>query len=154
MTPAVKSAKKAGIVFKIHSYEHNPANTNYGEEAAQALSISADRVFKTLIAEVSGELVVAVIPVNRQLNLKSLAKAMGGKKAEMADVRKAEKSSGYVAGGISPLGQRKRLRTCIDNSALDANRIHVSAGRRGLEIELTAQDLRRMTNAIVAFIAG
>ncbi|WP_426414632.1 Cys-tRNA(Pro) deacylase [Aestuariirhabdus sp. LZHN29] len=152
MTPAVKAAERAGISFSLHHYEHDPANTQYGDEAAKALGICKDRVFKTLIAELSGELVVAVIPVSCQLNLKALAKVMGAKRAVMAEVAKAERSSGYVAGGISPLGQRRPLRTCIDQSAFALDRIHVSAGRRGLEIEMTASDLQHLTRATAATI--
>ncbi|RRJ83438.1 Cys-tRNA(Pro) deacylase [Aestuariirhabdus litorea] len=150
MTPAVKAAQRAGIPFTLHTYAHDPANTHFGEEAAQALGLSPDQVFKTLIADLGGELVVAVIPVACQLNLKALAKALGAKRALMAEVARAERSSGYVAGGISPLGQRKALRTCIDRRAFDLERIHVSAGRRGLEIELAASDLQRLTRAITA----
>lgn len=154
MTPAVKAAQKAGITYQLHSYKHNPANTNYGTEAAQALNLDAERVFKTLIADLSDELVVAIVPVNRQLNLKALAKAMGAKKAKMAEVSKGEKSSGYIAGGISPIGQKKRLRTCIDQSAFNMQTLYVSAGRRGLEIELQASDLQIITGAIGAAISG
>ncbi|MCL6415346.1 Cys-tRNA(Pro) deacylase [Aestuariirhabdus sp. Z084] len=153
MTPAVNAAKRAKIEFNLHQYEHDPDTNNYGNEAVEALGLCSDRVFKTLVADLAGELVVAVVPVACQLNLKALAKAMGAKKATMADITKAERSSGYVAGGISPLGQRKALRTCIDNTAFGFDSIFVSAGRRGLEIELTACDLQQLTRATSAAIA-
>lgn len=147
MTPAVNIAKKAKIAYTLHSYTHDPASASYGEEASEKLGISADRVFKTLVAQIdSRELVVAVIPVSSMLSMKQIAKASGGKKAEMAKGADVERSSGYILGGVSPLGQKKRLRTFIDASAKNFSTIFVSAGRRGLEIELSPDDLADMTN--------
>ena len=122
-------------------------------EAAEALGLDPATVFKTLVADVDGRLTVAIVPVERQLDLKLLAKAVRGKKAQMADVKLAERTTGYVAGGISPLGQKKALPTVLDESALAHPAIHVSGGRRGLEIELAPADLQRLTNAVVARIA-
>jgi len=121
-------------------------------EAAEALGLDPATVFKTLVADVDGKLTVAIVGVGKQLDLKALASAVGAKKAQMADVKQAERTTGYVAGGISPLGQRKRLPTVLDASALDHPSIHVSGGRRGLEIELAPADLQRLTNATVAAI--
>ncbi|MFE4218108.1 Cys-tRNA(Pro) deacylase [Streptomyces sp. NPDC056844] len=149
-TPATVALTTAGTAFTVHSYDHDPASPSYGEEAAEALGVSADRVFKTLVAEVDGELVVAVVPVAGSLDLKALASAVGGKRAAMADPAAAERTTGYVRGGISPLGQRKRLRTVLDASAGSHPTICVSAGRRGLEVELSAADLARLTDATLA----
>lgn len=147
MTPAINTAKKAKITFTIHEYDHDPACPSYGLEAAEKLGIPPERVFKTLVVDVGGELVVAIIPVDALLGLKLVAKAAGGKKAAMADPALVERSTGYVLGGVSPLGQKKRLRTFIDASALAHPTIHVSAGRRGLEIELSPNDLALLTKA-------
>ncbi|MFF6932421.1 Cys-tRNA(Pro) deacylase [Streptomyces sp. NPDC008312] len=149
-TPATVALTAAGTAFTVHSYDHDPASPSYGEEAAEALGVSADRVFKTLVAEVDGELVVAVVPVAGSLDLKALASAVGGKRAAMADAAAAERTTGYVRGGISPLGQRKRLRTVLDASAGSHATICVSAGRRGLEVELSAADLATLTDATLA----
>lgn len=147
MTPAVNITKKAKIDYTLHSYTHDPASASYGEEASEKLGISADRVFKTLVAQIDGrELVVAVIPVSSMLSMKHIAKAAGGKKAEMAKGSDVERSSGYILGGVSPLGQKKRLRTFIDSSAENFPTIYVSAGRRGLEIELSPNDLAKITD--------
>ncbi|WP_310439754.1 Cys-tRNA(Pro) deacylase [Sulfuricurvum sp.] len=147
MTPAVNIAKKAKIDYILHSYTHDPASASYGEEASEKLGISSDRVFKTLVAQIdSRELVVAVIPVSSMLSMKQIAKASGGKKAEMAKGVDVERSSGYILGGVSPLGQKKRLRTFIDSSAANFATIYVSAGRRGLEIELSPNDLVKITD--------
>jgi len=151
-TPATVAATRAKIGFTLHAYDAE-AQHGYGEEAARALGIDPAHVFKTLVAEVDGALTVAVVPVAGSLDLKALASAAGGKKAQMADPAAAERSTGYVRGGISPLGQRKRLPTVVDASALDLATIHVSAGRRGLEIELAPQDLVRLTNARTAPIS-
>ena len=147
MTPAINAAKKAKIPFTIHEYAHDPACASYGLEAAEKLNIAPDRVFKTLVADLGGEMVVAIVPVDAMLGLKNIAKAAGAKKASMADKALVERSTGYVLGGVSPLGQKKRLRTFIDASALAHPTIHVSAGRRGLEIELAPNDLARLTSA-------
>ncbi|GHB27435.1 Cys-tRNA(Pro)/Cys-tRNA(Cys) deacylase [Streptomyces xanthochromogenes] len=149
-TPATVALTAAGTAFTVHAYEHDPAAASYGEEAAQALGVSAERVFKTLVADVDGELTVAVVPVAGSLDLKALASAVGGKRAAMADPAAAERTTGYVRGGISPLGQRKRLRTVLDDSASGYATICVSAGRRGLEVELSPTDLAALTGALLA----
>ncbi|MYY08349.1 Cys-tRNA(Pro) deacylase [Streptomyces sp. SID4919] len=149
-TPATVALTAAGTVFTVHTYEHDPAHPSYGEEAAEAMGVSPERVFKTLVAEVDGELTVAVVPVAGTLDLKALASAVGGKKATMADPVAAERVTGYVRGGISPLGQRKRLRTVLDASAGAHPTICVSAGRRGLEVELAPADLAALTGAALA----
>jgi Cys-tRNA(Pro)/Cys-tRNA(Cys) deacylase len=152
-TPATVALTAAGVDFTVHSYEHDPSHPSYGEEAAEAMGVSPDRVFKTLVADVDGALVVAVVPVAGSLDLKALASAVGGKRAAMADPTSAERTTGYVRGGISPLGQRKKLRTVLDESAHAHDTICVSAGRRGLEIELSPEDLQKLTEAISAPIA-
>ncbi|MEV8536477.1 Cys-tRNA(Pro) deacylase [Streptomyces sp. NPDC051211] len=149
-TPALTAVGAAGIPHTVHSYDHDPAHASYGEEAAQALGVSPDRVFKTLVADVDGELTVAVVPVAGSLDLKALAAAVNGKRAAMADPALAERTTGYVRGGISPLGQRRRLRTVLDASASAHPTICVSAGRRGLEVELTPSDLAALTSAVLA----
>ncbi|MEV4945831.1 Cys-tRNA(Pro) deacylase [Streptomyces sp. NPDC053755] len=149
-TPATVALAAAGTPFTLHAYDHDPASPSYGEEAAEALGVSPDRVFKTLVADVDGELTVAVVPVAGQLDLKALASAVGGKRAAMADPAAAERTTGYVRGGISPLGQRKRLRTVLDASASEHPTICVSAGRRGLEVELSPADLAALTTAVLA----
>ena len=157
MTPAINAAKKAKIEFRTHEYEHDPRAESYGQEAAQALGISPQQVFKTLLVALTGhksQLAVAIVPVDHQLSLKAIAKALGAKKADMADPKVAEKTTGYVVGGISPLGQKKALPTVLDSSAEAFESIHVSAGRRGLEIELSAADLLKITRGISAAIAA
>ncbi|MFF3456152.1 Cys-tRNA(Pro) deacylase [Streptomyces sp. NPDC002730] len=149
-TPATVALAAAGTEFSVHAYDHDPASASYGDEAAEALGVSPDRVFKTLVADVDGELTVAVVPVAGQLDLKALAAAVGGKRATMADPAAAERTTGYVRGGISPLGQRKRLRTVLDASASVHATICVSAGRRGLEVELSPTDLATLTSAVLA----
>ncbi|GAA0622540.1 Cys-tRNA(Pro) deacylase [Streptomyces crystallinus] len=149
-TPATVALTAAGASFTVHAYEHDPSSASYGEEAAQALGVSPDRVFKTLVADVDGELTVAVVPVAGSLDLKALAAAVGGKRAAMADPVVAERTTGYVRGGISPLGQRRRLRTVVDASASGHATICVSAGRRGLEVELSPGDLVALTGAVLA----
>jgi Cys-tRNA(Pro)/Cys-tRNA(Cys) deacylase len=153
MTPAVAAAGKAGIQFKLHQYAHDASAESFGLEAAEALELAPERVFKTLLAQLDGRaLVVALVPVHRQLDLKALATACGAKKAMMAPVALAERSTGYVAGGISPLGQRKRLPTVVDASLLRQETVYVSGGRRGLEIELAPRDLVALTAASAAAI--
>ncbi|HKI73088.1 MAG TPA: Cys-tRNA(Pro) deacylase [Pseudomonadales bacterium] len=143
MTPAVEVARMSGISYRIHEYEHDPANEAYGAEAAQKLGAPEQRIFKTLVVNLDDrEFVVGVIPVGAMLSMKAVAKALGGKRAKMADKADAERTTGYVLGGVSPLGQKKRLRTVIDSSAAQYPTIYVSAGRRGLDIELAAEDLR------------
>ena len=152
-TPATKALERAKLPVKTHAYEHDPKHESYGLEAAEALGLDPATVFKTLVADVDGKLTVAIVGVEHQLDLKALASAAGGKKAQMADVKHAERTTGYVAGGISPLGQRKPLPTIIDASALRHMTIHVSGGRRGLEIEVAPEDLKRLTRAMFASIA-
>jgi Cys-tRNA(Pro)/Cys-tRNA(Cys) deacylase len=152
-TPATVALTAAGIPFVAHSYEHDPANTNFGLEAATALGLDPDRVFKTLLADVDGALVVGIVPVTGKLDLKALAAAAGGKKAEMADPRLAERRTGYVVGGISPIGQKNPHRTVLDETAELYDTVFVSGGRRGLDLELSPADLVRVTNAVVAAIA-
>lgn len=137
----------------MHEYEHDPRHGSYGLEASEALRIPAERVFKTLVTEVDGTLTVAVVPVAGHLDLKALAAAAGGKKAVLANVAVAERATGYVAGGISPVGQRRRLTVVIDSSALGFPTVFCSGGRRGLEIELAPGDLVRAASAVVAAIA-
>jgi Cys-tRNA(Pro)/Cys-tRNA(Cys) deacylase len=149
-TPATVALTAAGTAYTVHSYDHDPSHPSYGEEAAEAMGVSADRVFKTLVADVDGTLTVAVVPVAGQLDLKALASAVGGKRAVMADPSLAERTTGYVRGGISPLGQRKKLPTVLDASASAHATICVSAGRRGLEVELSPKDLTELTEAVVA----
>lgn len=153
MTPAVLAAKRAGIDFTLHEYQHDPGTASYGLEAAEKLGLDPAQVFKTLVARVDGQLTVALVPVARTLDLKALAAAVGGKRAAMAELTDAERATGYVAGGISPLGQKKRLPMVVDASALALARMHVSAGRRGLEIELAPADLIRLCAARTAPIA-
>ncbi|MEV5081819.1 Cys-tRNA(Pro) deacylase [Streptomyces sp. NPDC093064] len=149
-TPATVALTAAGVPYTVHSYDHDPSHPSYGEEAAEAMGVSPDRVFKTLVADVDGALTVAVVPVAGSLDLKALAAAVGGKRAAMADPALAERTTGYVRGGISPLGQRKRLPTVLDDSAPAHATICVSAGRRGLEVELSPGDLVDLTNATLA----
>ncbi|ARZ70591.1 transcriptional regulator [Streptomyces albireticuli] len=152
-TPAIVALEQAGAAFTVHAYDHDPAVASYGEEAARALGRNPGQIFKTLVAEVDGALTVAVVPVSGSLDLKALAAAVGGKRAAMADPAAAERTTGYVRGGISPLGQRKRLPTALDSSADAHPTVCVSAGRRGLEVELAPADLAALTGAVVAPIA-
>ncbi|MEV8093944.1 Cys-tRNA(Pro) deacylase [Kitasatospora sp. NPDC085879] len=151
-TPATVALEAAGVAYTVHAYDHDPAAASYGGEAAELLGIPAGRVFKTLVADVDGALTVGIVPVSGQLDLKALAAAVGGKRAAMADPSAAERSSGYVLGGISPLGQRRPLRTVLDDSALGHPTVFVSAGRRGLEVELAPADLVALTGARTAAI--
>lgn len=153
-TPAIAALCKAKIAHTLRPYDHDPRTTAYGDEVVSALGQDPARVFKTLVATVDGALVVGVVPVSAHLDLKALAAAAGGKKATMATVADAERSSGYVVGGISPIGQRKALRTIIDESAEAFPTIFISAGRRGLQVELTAADLVKVCRASVAGIAA
>ena len=154
MTPAISAAERAGITFRVLSYDHNPATTAFGVEAAHALGVDSARVFKTLVGQVdSREFVVAAVPVARVLDLKGLARACGSKRAVLAEAKEAERATGYIIGGISPLGQRKRLLTVVDESAFGFDTIYVSAGKRGLELELSPHDLLRLTHAVIASIA-
>jgi Cys-tRNA(Pro)/Cys-tRNA(Cys) deacylase len=154
MTPAVALAKKSGIEFKTHQYEHDPQHPSYGEEAAQKLAIDPARVYKTLVISLDAKrLAVAVVPVTLKLDLKAAAKALGGKRAVMAEAAEVERATGYVLGGVSPLGQKRRLATLIDDAARRFDTIFVSAGRRGLEIELAPADLSRLLGASFAALA-
>jgi Cys-tRNA(Pro)/Cys-tRNA(Cys) deacylase len=143
-TPATRALDQAKVAYAVHAYEHDPRAESYALEAATALGLDPGRVFKTLIVDRDGELTVAIVPAAAQLDLRSL-----GKRAAMAPTQKAERATGYVAGGISPLGQRRALPTLLDDSALAHETIYVSAGRRGLEIELAPAELQRLTNARV-----
>jgi Cys-tRNA(Pro)/Cys-tRNA(Cys) deacylase len=154
-TTATAALERAKIPFTVHEYEHDPRSDSYGMEASAALGVPPERIFKTLVASVDGKsLAVGVIPVHRQLDLKALAAAVGGKKAVMAEVADAERATGYVAGGISPAGQKKRLPIVVDASALELPSMFCSAGRRGLEVELSPGDLIRAVGATVAPIAA
>ncbi len=153
-TPAIAVLRKADIAHTLRPYQHDPRTTAFGDEAVAALGQDPARVFKTLVASVDGTLVVALVPVAAHLDLKALAAAAGGKKAVMAPVAEAERSSGYVAGGISPLGQRRRLRTVVDTSVGDFPTVLVSAGRRGLQVEIAPADLIRVCGASVASISA
>ena len=145
MTPAINLLKKHKIFHTIHEYEHDPASESYGLEAAHKLGASEQQVFKTLVVSLDNKtLAVGIIPVNTMLSMKKIAKAVGAKKALMADYHEVEKTTGYVLGGVSPLGQKKLLKTIIDSSAASFDTIFVSAGRRGLEIELSPQDLKQL----------
>ena len=152
-TPATVAATRANVAFTLHPYEATAGEESYGEAAADALGVPRDRLFKTLVTEVDGDLTVAVVPVSSALDLKALAGAAGGKRAAMADPVQAERVTGYVRGGISPLGQRRSLPTVVDSSASAFPTIYVSAGRRGLQIELAPADLIRLTGATTAEIA-
>jgi Cys-tRNA(Pro)/Cys-tRNA(Cys) deacylase len=154
-TTATIALERAKIPFSLHEYVHDPRSGSYGLEASDALGVPPERVFKTLVAAVDGgSLAVGVVPVHRQLDLKALAAAVGGKKAVLAEVAAAERATGYVAGGISPVGQRKRLPVVLDASALELGTLFCSAGRRGLEIEISPADLVRAAAATVAPIAA
>jgi Cys-tRNA(Pro)/Cys-tRNA(Cys) deacylase len=159
-TPAILALERAGVAFVVHEYDPGPASESsreprggYGERAAAALGVDPARVHKTLIASVDGSLVAAIVPVDRELDLKSLAAAVGGRRAEMADPVAAERSSGYVVGGISPFGQRRTLPTVLHEDALLLATVLVSGGRRGLQVELDPADVARLTDATLAAIA-
>lgn len=154
MTPGINVAKAAHVVYTVHEYVHDPAHPAYGEEAAEKLGVPMARVFKTLVASLDGKsLAVGIVPVSAKLDMKRLAKAAGAKRAEMAAPADVERATGYVLGGVSPLGQKKRLRTWIDATAAHYPTIFVSAGRRGLEIELAPEDLRQLTGGAFSDIA-
>lgn len=152
-TPATVALSAAGIPFTPHAYEHDPANTNFGLEAASALGLDPEQVFKTLLADVDGALVVGIVPVTGKLDLKALAAAAGGKKAEMADPKLAERRTGYVVGGISPIGQKIAHPTVIDETAQLYDTVFVSGGRRGFDLELAPADLATITAGVFAAIA-
>ena len=153
MTPGINVAKKAKITHKVHEYAHDSSSESYGLEAAEKLGVPESRVFKTLVVSFDNkELAVGVIPVSSMLSMKLIAKAAGAKKAKMAEPSEVERSTGYVLGGVSPLGQKKRLKTIIDSSAKNHSTIYISAGRRGLEIELSPDDLIKLVNGDLAEI--
>jgi Cys-tRNA(Pro)/Cys-tRNA(Cys) deacylase len=149
-TPATVALTAAGVDFTLHAYEHDPRAASYGLEAAEALGVEPGRVLKTLLASLDGALVVGIVPVDGQLDLKALARALGGSKAVMADVAAAERATGYVAGGISPIGQRRAHPTVVDASATGWPTVFVSGGRRGLDVELSPADLVAVTAATTA----
>jgi Cys-tRNA(Pro)/Cys-tRNA(Cys) deacylase len=149
MTPAIKQAEQKKIPFKIHQYHHDIKAKSFGAEAAEKLGVAPEQVFKTLVVSTENKkLAVAILPVNQQLNLKAMAKALKTKKVQMADTKKVESTTGYVLGGVSPLGQKKLLVTVIDNNSQAFETIFVSGGKRGLEIELSPTDLAKMTRGI------
>ena len=151
MTPGILAAKKAGVPFTVHEYDHDPSAPSFGLEAAEKLGVPPERVFKTLVVRLDGrELAVGVVPVNSMLSMKAAAKAAGAKKAEMAPQADVERSTGCVLGGVSPLGQKKRLRTFIDVSAEAFETIFVSAGKRGLDMEIAPGDLRAVCGGTFA----
>jgi len=152
-TPATVALTRAGVAFEARSYEHDPAAPSYGLEAAQALGVAPERVFKTLLVQGEAGLAVGIVPVDRQLDLKAVAAALGAKKVAMADPAAAERSTGYVVGGISPIGQKRALPTVLDDSALAHATVLVSGGRRGLDLELAPADLVAVTRATTAAIA-
>lgn len=152
-TPATRLLAESRVPHLLRTYRHDPRVASYGLEAAQELGVAADRVLKTLVADVDGALVVAIVPSGGQLDLKLLASAVGGKRAVLAEVARAERATGYVAGGISPLGQRSRLPIVLDESALAHETVLVSGGRRGLDVELGPRDLVELSGARVARIA-
>jgi Cys-tRNA(Pro)/Cys-tRNA(Cys) deacylase len=153
-TPATVVVAKAKIEHRIHEYDHDPAAASYGLEAAEQLGVNPAGVFKTLVADVDGRLMVAVVPVAARLDLKALAAAAGGRKAVMAEAAAAERATGYVVGGISPLGHRKRLPVFLDASMQDRPTVLVSAGRRGLELELSPADLAHLSGGTFAALAA
>jgi Cys-tRNA(Pro)/Cys-tRNA(Cys) deacylase len=153
MTPGINIARQHKIVHRVHEYAHDASSESYGLEAAEKLGVPGEQVFKTLVVALDNKaLAVGVIPVSSMLSMKLIAKAAGAKKAAMADPADVERSTGYVLGGVSPLGQKKRLKTIIDSSAEKFATIYVSAGRRGLEIELSPVDLKKLTNGLFAEI--
>lgn len=152
-TPATVALERHGVEFSVHAYVHDPRVTNFGLEAADALGVQADRVFKTLVASAAGKLVVGIVPVTGQLDLKALARVVGAGRAAMAEQAAAERATGYVVGGISPIGQKRSLATVLDESAMAHPSIFVSGGRRGLDLELSPADLVRVVGAGVERIA-
>lgn len=154
MTPAVKLLNKLKVPYQLHQYEHEETASSFGLEAAEKLSVDSTQIFKTLVVETElSNLAVAIVPVDYQLNLKNVAKALNCKKVKMANPKKVQSTTGYVLGGVSPLGQKKRLKTIIDASAQALTSMYVSGGKRGLEIELSAEDLSQCLNGKFAPIS-
>jgi Cys-tRNA(Pro)/Cys-tRNA(Cys) deacylase len=153
VTPATRALEAAGVAFTIHEFGHRPEERDYGRAAADALDADHDQVFKTLVVVVDGELAIAIVPVSCQLSLKAAAAALGGKRAELCDPTRAERATGYVVGGISPFGQRRRLATVIDETCELYDTIFVSGGRRGLDLGIAPADLVTLIDARVAPIA-
>lgn len=153
-TPATAALIRAQIDYKLHPYTHDVRSTSYGDEAAAALGVDPHRIFKTLIADVDGKLVCAVVPVAAKLNLKALAASLSAKRAELADPAKAQRSTGYIVGGISPIGHKTQIPVVLDQSVADHPTVFVSAGKRGLQVELAAADLAAVTSGRYAPIAG
>ncbi len=152
-TPATVALSKAHITFTTHTYDHDPTAASFGLEAADALGLPVEKVFKTLLADIDGKLVVGIVPVHRKLDLKALAASVGGKRAAMAEPAVAERSTGYVVGGISPIGQKRLLPTVVDDSATAFPTVYVSGGRRGFDLGIAPTDLTSITNGIFAPIA-
>ncbi|OLT22539.1 aminoacyl-tRNA deacylase [Ornithinimicrobium sp. CNJ-824] len=152
-TPATVALERAGVAFEVRAYEHDPGAESYGLEAAAALGVDPARVLKTLLVEADGGLAVGIVPVDTLLDLKALAAALGVKRAVMAQPADAERATGYVVGGISPIGQRRRLPTVLDSSALEHPTVLVSGGRRGLDLELSPQDLLALVDGSTAPVA-
>ncbi|MGI9315782.1 MAG: Cys-tRNA(Pro) deacylase [bacterium] len=154
MTPAIEVARKAGVLFSVHEYCHDPKSVSFGLEAAENLGVPPETIFKTLVVQSEKkELAVAIVPVLKTLDLKATASALGAKKAQMADKLLVQRTTGYVLGGVSPLGQKKPLPTLIDNSAIEHLNIFVSGGRRGLDISISSQDLAALCQATFAKIS-
>ena len=152
-TPATVTLTAAGVAFSVHTYDHDPAAKSFGMEAVEALGLPAEQMFKTLLVDTGAGLAVGVVPVSGQLDLKAMAQALGVKKVEMADPRIAERTTGYVVGGISPIGQKRSLPTVLDETAELFDVVYVSGGRRGLDIGVAPADLVRVTGAKVADIS-
>lgn len=154
MTPAVELLKKLQAKYRIHQYDHDPNWGAYGEEAAAKMEVNSERVFKTLVVQLDdSSLVVAIVPVSRSLDLKALAKLCKVKKAKMAEKSLVEKSTGYIVGGVSPLAQKKKLKTLIDRATLDFETVYISGGKRGIDLELAPQLLAQLTKAEFAPIS-
>jgi Cys-tRNA(Pro)/Cys-tRNA(Cys) deacylase len=154
VTPAVRALEAAGVAFTVHQFEHDGGSRDFGRTAAEALGLDADQVFKTLVVVADGDLAVAIVPVSCQLSLKATASALGAKRVELSDPAVAERTTGYVVGGISPFGQRKRLVTVIDETAQLYDTIYVSGGRRGLDLGVAPADLVAITGAVVRAITA
>ena len=154
MTPAIRALKEAGVPHEVHAYDHDPAAACFGDEVVEALGVDAAEVFKTLVVRLGqSTFAMAIVPVSSRLDLKALARVAGSRRAVLADAADAERATGYVVGGISPLGQRKQIQAWIDESALDLDRIYVSAGQRGLQVSLAPDDLVSLLSARTSAIA-